>query len=360
MRRAGALAIVATLAVLASVPSAEAKGGGGFFGLNWSGHPDHDWSAQDARKLNQSGAKTVRRAMFWARIEPSAGQFDWRVPDRFVGDLAAKGIRVLPILYGTPHWLANSPSDPPISSNEERAAWQGYLREVVKRYGPSGAYWSGPYQTEHPGADPRPITVWQIWNEPNLVSHFKPHPSPRRYVRLLKLSDGPIRKADPKAKVMFAGMPGYSLQINAWDFYRRAYHTHGANRAFDIAALHPYSHNVRQMIRSVRRVRLVMRKHGDRRKALWITEIGWGSLPKNATPYHLTKGRKGQARILKHAFRALKSKKRKFHLKRVIWFNFRDPRGGTGQGCAFCSSSGLLDYDFSPKPSWSAFRSFTH
>jgi polysaccharide biosynthesis protein PslG len=360
VKRATGLAAVAILVVLLAVPAAEAKGGSGFFGLNWSAHRDRDFSGKDARKLRQSGAKTVRWAMFWARIERSPDQFDWSIQDKVVGDLAAKGIRVLPSLSGTPAWLEDSPSKPPLKSEGEREAWQQYLREAVKRYGPDGTYWSGPYQADHPGKRVRPIKIWQIWNEPNLESHWKPHPSATGYGRLLKLSDRAIEDVDPKAKVMFAGMPGFSIQTNAWDFLRNAYDKKGVRGAFDIAALHPYSHNVHQMKSSIQLFRNAMSSNGDARKPLWITEMGWGSLPKDATPYHLTKGKQGQAKILRKAFRALKHKRRQWHIDRALWFNFRDPRGGGGQGCAFCSSAGLLDYDFTAKPSWTAFRSFTH
>jgi len=354
------MAVLAALVVLLAVPSAEAKGGSRFFGLNWAALRNRDWSGKDARKLDKSGAKTVRWSMFWARIEQSPGNFNWNASDKVVGDLAGKGIKVLPILSGTPNWLASSPSRPPLKSNQERDAWRGYLHQVVKRYGPRGAYWKGPYQAEHPGKSPRPITVWQIWNEPNLVSHWKPHPNPGAYVHLLKLSHKAIRKADPKAKVLFAGMPGYSHQVDAWDFLRRAYRAHGASRSFDIAALHPYSHSVHQMLTSIHRVRKVMAGNGDGHKPLWITELGWGSAPKKATPYRLTKGKKGQARILKRAFHALKRKRHQWHIGRVLWFNFRDPRGGGVEQCSFCPSAGLLEHDFKPKPAWSAFRAFTH
>lgn len=345
--------------MLLAVPAAEAKGGSGFFGLNWSGLRDRDWSGKDARMLDQSGAKTVRWSMFWARIERSPGQFDWSVQDRTVGDLASRGIKVLPILSGTPTWLANSPSKPPLGSEQERDAWQHFLRAAVNRYGPNGTYWSGQYQTDHPGKRARPIKVWQVWNEPNLKSHWQPRPSPSGYVRLLKISDSAIEDADPGANVMFAGMPGYSTDINAWDYLRRVYRKNGAKNAFDIAALHPYGRTVRQMLSEIRRVRHAMRKGGDGRTPLWITEIGWGSLPKNATPYRLTKGKRGQKRILKHSFRALKKKRHHWHIKRVLWFNFRDPRGGGVDLCSFCSSAGLLNYDYSPKPAWSAFRKST-
>jgi polysaccharide biosynthesis protein PslG len=357
MRRVTGLAIVPIVVMLLAVPAAEAKGG--FFGLNWSALRDRDWSGKDARQLKKSGAKTVRVSIFWARIERSSGQFDWSTPDQIVGDLASKGIRVLPILYGTPPWLANTPSKPPIDSKRTRDAWQRFLRNVLERYGPGGSYWSTQYLLDHPAKAALPIGTWQIWNEPNLESHWSPKTSPGGYADLLKLSDKALKDADPKAKVMFAGMPGYSNDIDAWDFLRRVYRKRGVKRAFDVAALHPYAHNVSQMKGEVKRLRKTMAKHGDRRKSLWITEIGWGSLPKDATPYRLTKGKQGQKRILKHSFRALKKKRHQWHIRRVLWFNFRDPRGGGVEQCSFCSSAGLLNYDFSRKPSWSAFREFT-
>jgi hypothetical protein len=316
-------------------------------------------SGKDLRKLNKSGAKTVRWAFFWARLEHSSGRFNWEPSDNAVGDLASKGIRVLPILYGTPPWLAKSPSKPPIESQEARDAWKQFLTEAVQRYGPGGSYWTGQYATDHPGKPALPIETWEIWNEPNLKSHWSPRPSPSDYAKLLKISHSAIMDADSSAKVMFAGMPGYSGNVNAWDFLGRVYQTKGARNAFDLTALHPYSRTVPQMLGEIKRFRATMQKHGDVHKPLWITEIGWGSLPKDATPFGLTKGKKGQARILKHAFHALKKKRRSWHIKRVLWFNFRDPGGGNVKTCSFCSSAGLLEHDGTPKPAWSAFRSFT-
>ena len=114
------------------------------------------------------------------------------------------------------------------------------------------------------------------------------------------------------------------------------------------------------MLGEVKRFRRVMQKHGDGHTPLWITEIGWGSLPKKATPFGQTKGKKGQARILKHSLHALKEKRHSWHIKKVLWFNFRDPKGGSVAHCSFCSSAGLLEHNARPKPSWNAFRGLTH
>jgi hypothetical protein len=354
LRATGLATLAAILAVLVVASSADAKGGSRFFGLDYTFDALHD---EDVSKLNKSGAKTVRWTFYWPRLEGPEGNFKWAAADKVVGALASRGIQVLPTVFGSPKWVAKSAITPPISSEHARNAWKEFLRQAVKRYGPQGTYWTTQYSSQHPGRPPRPIKLWQIWNEPNLKTHFSPRPSPRRYARLLKLSHRAISDADPGAKVMFAGMPGYSNDINAWGFLERVYRQPGARHAFDVTALHPYARNVRQMLGEVKRFRKVMSKHGDRRKGLWITEVGWGSAHK--TRFGLTKGKRGQARILKRSFRALKRKRHQWQITRVLWFNFRDPKGGT-RGCSFCSSAGLLRNNSRPKPAWRAFRSFTN
>jgi len=352
MRRAALVtAMAAVVGVLSFTPAANA----GFFGLNYS---FTQLEKGDAGKLGKSGAKTVRWTLSWQRIETRQGTFNWSEPDKLVGDLASKGIKVLPVVLGSPKWAEPSAITPPLGKHA-RKAWKQFLHAAVNRYGPGGSYWKLHYKLDHPGKGALPIKVWQVWNEPNLQSAMKP-PKPGTYVKLLKLSEGAITKADPHAKVMFAGMPGYSGNVDAWDFLSRAYKKKGAAKAFDIAALHPYAHNVKQMMGEVKRFRHVMKKHGDGHTPLWVTEIGWGSLPKKATPFGQTKGKKGQARILKHALKALKHERHHLNIKRVLWFNFRDPKGGSVAHCSFCSSSGLLEHSAKPKPSWNAYRSLTH
>jgi Glycosyl hydrolase catalytic core len=353
MQRTTAMAITAaTLGVLLFAPAANA----GFFGLNYS-FPK--LSSGDAAKLRKSGAKTVRWTLSWQRVETREGNVDWSESDKLVGALAARGIRVLPTVLGSPKWAAPSSITPPLGSRHARTAWKGFLRAAVNRYGHGGSYWKGPYRQDHRGKRALPIKTWQIWNEPNLQSAMNP-PKPATYAKLLKLSHGAIRDADSHAKVMFGGMPGYSNNVDAWDFLKRAYGKKGTAHAFDVAALHPYARTVHQMVSEVKRFRHVMRTHGDRHKPLWITEIGWGSLPKKSTPYGQTKGKKGQARMLRRSFHALKNKRHRWHIKRVLWFNFRDPAGGSVHHCSFCSSAGLLEHSSRPKPSWKAFKGFTH
>jgi hypothetical protein len=326
--------------------------------------PQTPLTERDAEYMRAGGVGAVRIPVPWVLVQPTrAHVYSWGWLDPIVAAAARSGLRVLPFLYGTPPWLAPQPTTLPVGSERARQAWGAFLASAVERYGPRGTFWSehgtvGPGPDYEPPIARLPIRTWQIWNEPNLQSAMNPV-NPGNYAKLLELSASAIGAADPSAKVMFAGMPGYSGNVNAWDFLGRVYQTKGARNAFDLAALHPYARTVPQMLGEIKRFRATMQKHGDGHKPLWIAEIGWGSLPKDATAFGLTKGKKGQARILKHAFHALKKKRRSWHIKRVLWFNFRDPGGGNVKTCSFCSSAGLLEHDGTPKPAWSAFRSFT-
>jgi hypothetical protein len=357
VRRLMGLVAAAIVAALLVAPPADAKGGKDLFGLNYS-FPD--LSSKDAKLLQKSGAKTVRSIMFWPRIEPSPGQFDWSQPDKLVGDLAAKGIRVLPIMWGSPRWLEDAAITPPVNSPAARNAWQTFLKAAVKRYGPRGKFGKGPYKKAHRHKDPRPITTWEVWNEPNLKSAMSPS-NPATYVQLLKLSDHAIRKADRHAKVMLAGLLGHPPGgPEAWSFLNGVYQQPGAKKAFDVVAVHAYAPSVDGMLSEIRGVRHVMSAEGDRKTPLWVAEVGWGSLPASTRfSFGSTKGLEGQAEILKDSFKALKQERKQWNIGKVLWFNFRDPAGGNPRICAYCTSAGLLTNNYQHKPAWDAFQKFT-
>src|SRR5581483_4432934 len=88
------------------------------------------------------------------------------------------------------------------------------LTELVRRYGPSGTYWS-----EHPGQRPMPVRMWQIWNEPHFADHWSVQPFAPSYVRLLAAAHAALNAADPAAQVVLAGLADSSWRYLA-DIYR--------------------------------------------------------------------------------------------------------------------------------------------
>jgi hypothetical protein len=312
---------------------------------------------RDFRKLKSTGVRTLRFAINWYAVQPSPGTPSWGPTDELVGDLAARGIQPVPFIYGSPSWVAKKPSRPPLGSARKVRAWRKFLALVVERYGRGGVYWTGAYQVQHPTGQPKPITAYQIWNEPNLPKFFPRKKTTRKYAKLVKIAHRAINGVDPRAKVVLAGLTGYA-DPRGWTFLHKLYRVKRFKRSFDAAALHPYAATLGQFRTEIKRMRRVMKRRHDGRTARWLTEVGWGSAH-HTRRFPLNKGLQGQKRMLRKSFKLVLHKRRSWHIQRLFWFHWRDPARGEGTFCSFCPSAGLLRHNQNPKPAYRAFRSFT-
>jgi hypothetical protein len=129
--------------------------------------------------------------------------------------------------------------------------------------------------------------------------------------------------------------------------------TPGIRRKFDGVALHPYGGSYQYLAPQIEEVREVLARNGDGRKGLWITELSWSS-ERRQDGNSFAKGRRGQARQLRGAFRVLSRHQRDWRLRRVFWFSINDLAGS----CNFCGGSGLFGDGFRPKPAWHAYVRF--
>jgi hypothetical protein len=314
-------------------------------------------STKDVRRMRRGHIKIVRWGFRWDDVEATKGVYRWRVTDATVGTLASRGIRVLPVMTGTPAWAARTFGTAPVNTRKARRGWQRFLKAAADRYGPGGHYWTNPdlYRAQHPRGPVRPITTWQIWNEEN-IQGGRQRVLPRKYSRLVRISHNAIVAANPRARILLGGMPGY-VRSRAWVYLNKVYNHHGFKRKFDAVALHPYSPDVAHVLVQIRQMRRVMRKHHDGGAGLWITELGWGSRhPREGQP--INKGPRGQKRLLKATFPLLQRYHLRWNLRHAFWFRWRDPPRRTG-GCTFCSSSGLFRHNQRPKPAWRAFKQVT-
>jgi hypothetical protein len=288
---------------------------------------------------------TLRIPIYWSESEPSPGEYDFAALDAQIGAATAHGIRVQPFVYGTPAWIAADPALPPLSSRAN-VAWVTFLHVLVKRYGSGGEFWAGRTKRE-------PITLWQIWNEPNFVLFWRPWPNPQAYARLLRHSAGAIRGADPHARIVLAGVAPVNGGIKTWVFLRRLLRVAGVRRDFDIAAVHPYSVSLPELEFQLRKVRGAMAEARLGSRPLLVTEMGVAS--QGHYPSAFVKGPTGQAEFLRGAYARLLEMRRRWRIAGVDWFTWRDV-SRPDPHCAFCEGAGLLDVSGRPKPAWWAFR----
>jgi hypothetical protein len=290
---------------------------------------------------------TMRVPIYWPACESQPGDFDFDELDGIVAAAAERGVRVQPFVYGTPPWLSSDPARPPLGSAAARTAWAGFLRTVVGRYGSGGAFWAGR------SGQALPIEQWQIWNEPNFLLFWHPHPSPRSYARLLAVSARAIRSRDRGAQIAAAGLAPVGAGLMPWTFLYRLYKVPGVKRSFDLVALHPYASTIGRMTEQVRVVRAVMADASDAGTPLLISELGvasWGD-----SPSAFVRGAAGQASFLREALSLLVAERRRWRIAGVDWFTWQDASSADPY-CPFCQGAGLFDVEDRPKPAWKAFR----
>ncbi len=357
------LAIGSGLAVgLLSSPSVAQAAPRSFFGIV----PQASLSEEDVTYMRVARIGSVRLPIGWESVQPTKrGGYNWEGTDREVSTIANQGLEVLPFLSGVPSWVSHRTTKLPIDNARARRGWTAFVKAAVKRYGPGGEFW-----TEHTPAAanpdgivvrrPRPFHVWQIWNEANFF-YFAYPVSPTRYARLLKLSYGAVKSADPRAKVLLSGLFGEPDQggkqgMSAADFLSALYRVRGIKHYFDAVALHPYAFHVRDLERMVEQVRAVIVDNHDSHAGLYLTEMGWGS-QNDPDVVAFEQGIRGQARELRGAYRYMLRNRHRLNLKAAYWFTWKDSR----YYCSFCDSVGFFREGerFHPKPAWHALVGIT-
>ena len=335
----------------AAGPTRSSKVPRSFFGINAVPAP----TPADAAAMASGGISRARIMLRWDYIQPGStggGAYNWAYPDAEVASLAQSGIEAVPVLLGTPPWLTPSPMTPP-TTTKQRPAWRAFVRAARRRYGPHGEFWQ-----KNPELPYRPAKYWQVWNEPNFPTYWAPSTSPGQYARLLRLSARTIRSAAPGLKVVLAGIgpasSGTGGKISSSVFLNRLYQK-GAKRFFDVAAEQPYGTGVKGVAQQLKRGAAVIRRHKDRQKPVWITEVGWASTHIAGRRWAVGSQKK-QASLLKRTFRYVIGHRQALGVRAIYWYDWKDiPDHYNGHGWNF----GLRSDDGAPKPAWNAFLHFS-
>ena len=365
MRLRLAVLAVAAAGLLTTAPSAAAVPAD-FWGVS----PQQTPSLEQFQRLRAGGVDSVRIPIPWSGVEAVKGAPDFSHVDNLVAGAAGAGLDILPFVYDAPSWAVSRVPVPgsggrvravktlPVKSGAQRSAWSSFLGLVVARYGPGGAFWAA-----NPAIPPRPIRTWQIWNEQNF-KYFVVRPNPADYGKLINISYAAVKGVDPGAKLILGGMFSQPREAQfkakppqayfASDFLDRLYSsTPGVKRKFVGVALHPYTIKYQELTPDIEAFRQVLVENQDAGKKLWITEIGWSSLPRAGND-GFSQGPNGQVKQLEGAFRTFKAKQVKWKLKRIYWFSVDDAPGS----CNFCGGTGLFGEGFLPKKSWFAYVKF--
>ncbi len=168
---------------------------------------------------------------------------------------------MLPVVYGSPRYVAKQPNIPPVGSAHKRKLLRKFLAQAVKRYGKGGIYWTAPklYRRQHPGKRPRPIDeLADLERAEPRRSSSRPVRRCHKYATLVRSAHRAIHGADHKANVILAGMSGEGHPSDK-KFLNRFYRQRRIKRSFDAVAVNPYAPSVTQVGAKIKRIRGVMK-----------------------------------------------------------------------------------------------------
>ena len=321
-----------------------------------------------ARRPGPDGPASCSSGGTWSG---SGAPIDWSERDRLIGGLASEGIRPVPFVWGSPSWVGNGTrrAAPDRQPRPTGRRWQNFLKAAVARYGPGGSYWANKYRQDFPGAGaaPLPIQSWQIWNEPNLKKYFSPgsttQAAAQKYAQLLAIAHDAIKRqgpAGPGRPRRNAQHPGRGGRSKAWDFLNALYAVAGAKADFDVAALHPYGCNLEQTRHGIAKFSAVdeePRRRGDAAVADRV-RLGIGG------PRQLLQeqGPHGSARPARQLLQADPAKPQDLEHAAASTGScgaIAEPGSVFAGYCSICGTAGLLRYNRTAKPAYTAFRGFT-
>ncbi len=309
-----------------------------------------DDMARATRSARAVGAGWIREEFRWPLVEPRRGRLRFDRYDRLMATTAGQGVRVLPLLIGSPAWTgARNPNQLPPSLGP----WTAFVRVVIRRYGSRGSFWRA-----HPELDARLAPrVWEIWNEAYLPLFSPPHPDPARYAALAQQTVAAGRQVSPQVRFLLSAEVTYRAADGSsrnWldDLFAAAPHL---GSFLDGLAVHPYSvaglgSDTAGGLRFDRLAEFqsILARHGVGRRPLWITEVGWSTCARR--PPCRTPAQQGR-----DFAQALGRVAGRYRNEVAAFFAYRlDDLGGSAQDVE--NGFGLVARDGTRKPAWAVLR----
>jgi GH35 family endo-1,4-beta-xylanase len=211
-----------------------------------------------------ANAGMIRMDFTWAFTQPTAERkYNWRSVDESVQAAKKNNLEVLALIAETPTWASSNPTDPSARSFPPAPDywddWEAFIAAFVNRYGINGT---------------NEIRHWEIWGEANDTGQWLGTPS--EYAQLYSRAYNVIKRLDPGAQVLMAGMnewnqPNWINQVLNDPIYP-------AKNKIDIIDVHIRG-NYTRVMNLTNGWKRFFQSQGMADKPIWITEFGFPSSP---------------------------------------------------------------------------------
>jgi polysaccharide biosynthesis protein PslG len=295
-------------------------------------------AAQQMDSLRDLGLEWARVDLHWDRHEAKENEYLFKPIDSVVDALKEKQLKSVFYLVGSAPFASSAP---PSASNKDQYPPKD-IEVFAKRM--------GILAHRYPSVD-----AWQVWNEPNLPSFWRPVESAADYGKLLQSSVRVLKQVAPNKPVVMAGMAYYSQMPVKKGLMLEELGKMGALGLGAVVAYHPYSQEpegdeVKERDFILRTKEINQRLRAMKVPGIWATEWGWSSYAGPKEEQNII-GEAGQADYLLRRL-ALMSVA---DFDRVFLFALSDldSRAGVRD-----RSYGLLNVQGKPKPAYTALARF--
>jgi hypothetical protein len=211
----------------------------------------------DMEMLKRTGINVLRISFGWDGIDTAKGKFVWLFWDDYVKTAVDDyGITLIPYICYTPKW--NSTGDTSNYWNHTPIDYDEFGRFVfalVSRYKDR-------------------IKSWELWNEPDIKEYWSGNVAD--LAKLTKIGAEAVRKADPSAIVVLAGLAGHT------EFTRTLFRDLNISPYVDVVNCHSYYETwngdpLETVVPYVNTLSDIIRQYGNK-QSLWMAEVGYSTV----------------------------------------------------------------------------------
>lgn len=228
-------------------------------------------------QLRDGHLRHIREDVSWAVVEPTPGARRWGRYDALFASAARRGLKILPLIQGTPGWAGPTRTTVP----DDPTAYAEFVGRFAARYGRDGTFWAA--NPDLPNLAP---TWFEIWNEPVFRTTTAGDINPGRYARLYQAVVRQARVVAPRARFLLYAHGPVQLGDGRWVQWIDELFAAVPDLAQDIHGIstHPYSNDLRSYDPQrghdqFSRIRTYKQRFKDfgADVPLWITEMGWST-----------------------------------------------------------------------------------
>jgi len=218
------------------------------------------WVAADADAAAAAGATVSRTPLYWRGVQPTRGAWNWGTYDRIVNAYAARGMRVIVNVSGTPDWAGVDD-------------FPAFVTAVANRYGSK-------------------LAGIEIYNEPNSAKYWGAPADPEFYKQVLCAGYSGAKAATVKLPVAGGSLAPNMANANGdirMDQYLSRMLYAGAASCMDVISFHPYPFSTdltspTSMFQTEFSQVRALRDYYKPSLRLWVSETGLGLQTAGVTP----------------------------------------------------------------------------